>query len=89
LKLGDKLIWFDLLLLLNITRFFCDYFYLKDEFSLRTHLAYTLGSKAVKMPIDLVKSLLTGRYGVKKERVLLLYLEMIENSPSSLCCFLI
>jgi len=54
LKLGDKLILFDLLLLLTVTHFFCYYFYLKDEFYLRRRLAYTL-SKAVKTPIDLVK----------------------------------
>jgi len=55
LKLGDKLILLDLLLLLNVTQFFGPNFYLKDDFYLRRHLACTLGSKAVKMPIDLVK----------------------------------
>jgi len=54
-KLGDKLILLDLLLLLNVTQFFCPNFYLKDDFYLRRRLACTLGSKAVKMPIDLVK----------------------------------
>jgi hypothetical protein len=55
LKLGDKLILLDLLLLLNVTQFFCPNFYLKDDFYLRTRLACMLGSKAVKMPIYLVK----------------------------------
>jgi hypothetical protein len=41
--------------LLNLTHFYCYYFYLKDDFDLRACLACTLGSKAVKMPIALVK----------------------------------
>ncbi|TAF98808.1 MAG: hypothetical protein EAZ39_23640 [Oscillatoriales cyanobacterium] len=34
IETGDKLILLDLLLLLNLTQFFCHYFYLKDDFVL-------------------------------------------------------